>query len=233
MNSKIYLDIIHKACALLGVEMGVSRASTATRAEKLSRTFIESAMEEAYLACPWPFSIAQFRDYTPDNPLAFEKVKLRDVRIPEPDQRPVNDCMSVLMIAPSQSREWYTDAYQRLWVKGGKIETCFYQSSVMLYEIMGKKRSDGGRTSTGGRASYCVIDDFDADKNEELVPDLYATLASLSLASNVAYSLQSDAAFADGLRLQYMKKLEECKRQVRLEGFIQNAYRATGVEPRL
>lgn len=219
MSSRIYPDIIHKACALLGVETGVSRASTATRAEKLSRTFIESAMEEAYLACPWPFSIAQFRDYTPDNPLAFERVKLRDMRIPEQDQHPINDCMSVLMIAPSQSREWYTDAYQRLWVKGGKIEACFYQSSVMLYEIMGKKRS-------ASSTSYSIIDDFDADKNEELVPDLYATLASLSLASNVAYSLQSDAAFADGLRLQYMKKLEECKRQVRLEGFIRNAYRA-------
>ena len=33
------------------------------------------------------------------------------------------------------------------------------------------------------------------------------------------------AAFADGLRLQYLKKLEECKRQVRINGFIQNAYR--------
>jgi len=63
MDSDIALDIIHKACALLGVEMGVSRASTATRAEKLCHTFIESVMEEAYMACPWPFSVAQFRDY--------------------------------------------------------------------------------------------------------------------------------------------------------------------------
>lgn len=219
MSSKVYLDTIHKACALLGVEMGVSRASTATRAEKLSRTFIESAMEEAYLACPWPFSIAHFRDYTPNKQNEFEKVKLRDKLIPEDDQIPINDCMGVLVMAPSQNREWYMDASQHLWIKGGKVDACFYQSSVMLHEIMGKKRS-------ASRTSYHVIDDFDTDKNEELIPDLYATLASLSLAANVAYSLQSDAAFADGLRLQYMKKLEECKRQVRLEGFIQNAYRA-------
>ena len=224
MSSKIYLDIIHKACALLGVEMGVSRASTATRAEKLSHTFIESAMEEAYRSCPWPFSIAHFRDYTPNKQNEFEKVKLRDTsvrgkEIPEQDQQPINDCLSVLMIAPSQNREWYMDASQHLWIKGGKIEACFYQSSVMLYEIMGKKRSQY-------RTSYYPIDEFDTDKNEELIPDLYATLASFNLAANVAYSLQSDAAFADGLRLQYLKKLEECKRQVQLEGFIQNAYRA-------
>ena len=62
-------------------------------------------------------------------------------------------------------------------------------------------------------------------EQKELIPDLYAALAAFSLAANVAYSLQSDAAFADGLRLQYLKKLEECKRQVRLDGFIQNAYR--------
>ena len=218
MSSKIYLDIIHKACALLGVEMGVSRASTATRAEKLSQTFIEAAMEEAYTACPWPFSVAQFRDYTPETAQEFEKVKLRDRRIAEEDQLPINDCMEVLVIAPSQNREWYIDARSRLLVKGGKIETCFYQSSVMLYAIMGKKRS-------ALRVSYFAIDEFDADKNEELIPDLYAALASFGLAANVAYALQSDAAFTDGLRLQYLKKLEECKRQVRINGFIQNAYR--------
>ena len=88
MSSKIALDIIHKACALLGVEMGVSRASTATRAEKLSQTFIESAMEEAYAACPWPFSIAQFRNYTPEKPLEFEKVRLRNERAPQQNQNP-------------------------------------------------------------------------------------------------------------------------------------------------
>ena len=219
MGSKIALDIIHKACALLGVEMGVSRASTATRAEKLSHTFIESAMEEAYAACPWPFSIAQFRNYSPEKPLEFEKVRLRDERVLQQNQNPINDCLSVLVIAPSQNREWYIDAQQHLWVRGGKIEACFYQSSVMLYEIMGKKRSVP-------RTSYFIIDEFDTYKNEELIPDLYATLSSLNLAANVAYSLQSDAAFADGLRLQYMKKLEECKRLVRIEGFIQNAYRA-------
>ena len=219
MSRKIALDIIHKACALLGVEMGVSRASTATRAEKLSQTFIESAMEEAYRACPWPFSIAHFRDYTPDKPNEFERVKLRDERQAKEDHNPINDCMGVLVMAPSQNREWYMDALQHLWIKGGKVDACFYQSSVMLHEIMGKKRSVP-------RTSYFIIDEFDTYKTEELIPDLYATLSSLNLAANVAYSLQSDAAFADGLRLQYMKKLEECKRLVRIEGFIQNAYRA-------
>jgi len=220
MSGKIALDIIHKACALLGVEMGVSRTSTATRAEKLSHTFIEAAMEEAYKACPWAFSIAQFHNYTPENATEFERVKLRDGRILEEHQAPINDCLSVLVIAPSQNREWYTDARQHLWVRGGKVEACFYQSSVMLYEIMGKKRSIL-------RTSYFIIDEFDADKNEELVPDLYASLASFNLAANVAYSLQSDAAFADGLRLAYLKKLEECKRQVHLDGFITNAYRVS------
>ncbi len=215
MSSTISLDIIHKACALLGVEMGISRASTATRAEKLANTFIESAMEEAYMACPWPFSIAEFRNYTPDHPNEFEKVRLKDGN----RNPPINDCQRVLVMAPSQSREWYIDAGSHLWVKGGKIDACFYQSSVMLHEIMGKR----GREA---RVSYFSIDDHDTEKNQELVPDLYATLASFSLAANVAYSLQSDAAFADGLRLQYMKKLEECKRQVRIEGFIQNAYRS-------
>ena len=218
MGGKVYLDIIHKACALLGVEMGVSRASTATRAEKLSQTFIEAAMEEAYAACPWPFSVAQFRNYKPTDALEFEKVKLRERRVAEEDQLPINDCMGVLVISPSQNREWYRDAHQHLLVKGGKVDACFYQSSVMLYALMGKRRS-------APRVSYLTIDEFDADKNEELVPDSYASLASFSLAANIAYSLQSDAAFADGLRLQYLKKLEECKRQVRLEGFIQNAYR--------
>jgi hypothetical protein len=214
MDSRIALDIIHKACALLGVEMGVSRASTATRAEKLSHTFIESAMEEAYMACPWPFSVAQFRDYVPQNPLAFERVKLREPRVPEEAQVPINDCLSVLLVAPSQGREWHTDAMQQFWVKGGKIDACFYQSGATLYALMGKRR-------TGGWVSYAQIDAFD----DALVPDLYAALASFNLAANVAYSLQSDAAFADGLRLQYLKKLEECKRLVRIEGFIKNAYR--------
>jgi hypothetical protein len=219
MATDIALDIIHKACAILGVEMGVSRASTATRAEKLSHTFIESAMEEAYTSCPWPFSIAEFRGYVPNNPLEFEKVKLREDGVPWERQSLINDCQRVLVIAPSQEREWYIDARNHLWVKGGKIDACFYQSSVMLSEIMGKRGKEA-------RVSYFPIDLLDASKNESLVPDSYATLASFSLAANVAYSLQSDAAFADGLRLQYMKKLEECKRQVRLEGFIQNAYRS-------
>ena len=214
MDSRIALDIIHKACALLGVEMGVSRASTATRAEKLSHTFIESAMEEAYLACPWPFSVAQFRDYAPQNPLEFERVKLREPRVAEDAQSPLNDVLSILLVSPAQGREWYTDALQQFWVKGGKIDACFYQSGATLYALMGKRR-------TGGWASYSNVDAFD----DALVPDLYAALASFSLASSVAYSLQSDAAFADGLRLQYQKKLEECKRLVRVEGFIKNAYR--------
>jgi hypothetical protein len=219
MSSAIALDIIHKACALLGVEMGVSRASTATRAEKLAHTFIESAMEEAFLACPWPFSIAEFRDYAPGRPNEFEKVMLRGREGGREEDRPINDCLRVLVIAPSQGREWYIDAQSRLWVKGGKIDACFYQSSVMLDEIMGKR----GREA---RVSYFALDPHDRERNEALVPDLFAALASFSLAANVAYSLQSDAAFADGLRLQYMKKLEECKRQMRLEGFIENAYRA-------
>lgn len=226
MGSNISQDIIHKACALLGVEMGVSRASTATRAEKLAHTFIESAMEEAYMACPWAFSIAGFRDYTPDNPQKFEKVMLKNREDgrenAREEDRPINDCQKALVIAPSQGREWYIDAHQHLWVKGGKIDACFYQSSVMLDEIMGNRRAWGRQA----RVSYFAIDPHDKEKNEALVPDLYAALASFSLVANVAYSLQSDAAFADGLRLQYMKKLEECKRQVRLEGFIENAYRA-------
>lgn len=215
MDSKICLDIIHKACALLGVEMGVSRASTATRAEKLSQTFIESAMEEAYMACPWPFSIALFRDYVPHNPLVFERVKLREEGIHQDAQSPINDVLSILLVSPAQGREWHTDASQQLWVKGGKIEACFYQSGATLYALMGKRR-------TGGWVSYSDSDAFD----DALVPDLYAALASFSLARNVAYSLQSDAAFADGLHLQYQKKLEECKRLVRVEGFVRNAYKA-------
>jgi hypothetical protein len=219
MGGKTYQNVIAKACALLGVEMGVSRTSTATRAEKLSRTFIESAMEEAYVACPWPFSVAQFRDYTPDKPLAFEQVKLREADTLPDQQLPINDCLSVLSIAPSQGREWHTDAYRHLWIKGGTIEACFYQSRAMLDGLLGIQRSVL-------LTSYSVLDDIDLDRNEESVPDLYAALAAFSLAADVAYSLQSDAAFADGLRLQYLKKLEECKRQVRLEGFIQNAYRS-------
>jgi len=214
MDSTIALDIIHKACALLGVEMGVSRASTATRAEKLSHTFIESAMEEAYMACPWPFSVAQFRDYVPHNPSVFEQVKLREEGIPEDEQSPVNDVLGILLVSPAQGREWHTDASQHLWVKGGKVDACFYQSGAILHALMGKRR-------TGGWVSYARVDAFD----EFLVPDLYAALASFSLAGSVAYSLQSDAAFADTLRLQYQKKLEECKRLVRVEGFIKNAYR--------
>jgi hypothetical protein len=228
MSGKIYLDIIHKACALLGVEMGVSRASTATRAEKLAHTFIESAMEEAYTACPWPFSLAQFRNYVPHNPLVFEKVKLRDERVPEENQNCINDCMAVLVIAPSQSREWYIDASQHFWIKGGKIDACFYQSSLILYEIMGKKRSTPQTSYCDASVCGASVHTVDGEnfEIEEMVPDLYATLSSFNLAANAAYSLQSDAAFADGLRLQYMKKLEECKRQVRIDGFIQNAYRS-------
>jgi hypothetical protein len=63
------------------------------------------------------------------------------------------------------------------------------------------------------------------------VPNLFTTLCAYNLAANMAYALTGDAAFADGIRLQYLKKLEECKRLYPIEWRIQDAYKSISVLP--
>lgn len=108
----------------------------------------------------------------------------------------IEDCLKVVSIIPGNI-EWYIDN-KKLYFKGGKIERVFYYSDTILQEVLS----------------------FAFNKN---LPSTYINLCAISLASQIAHSMYSDSVFTEGLKAQYLRKLEETKRIHYFECNIENS----------
>jgi hypothetical protein len=96
----------------------------------------------------------------------------------------INDCIKVITIAPSNI-EWYVDK-NKLYFKGKNLDGGFYYSNRLLKQLQ--------------------------SNSEVEIPNIFLTLCSLYLASNVAHSLYCDSIFTDGMKKQYLQKIEEAKK---------------------
>ena len=98
-----------------------------------------------------------------------------------------DDCLKIAVIVPS-NLEFYVEV-GKIYFKGSNLTSLFYYSSKILELLIG---NDGRIWAS--------------------VPQNFKLLASLSLASKVAFAQYSDSLFADGLKKQYLISLEQAKR---------------------
>jgi hypothetical protein len=96
----------------------------------------------------------------------------------------IDDCVKAITITPSNT-EWYIDD-KKLYFKGRELASGFYYSEKYLKDILNERISD--------------------------VPSMFIMLCSLYLASHVAHSLYSNSIFTDGMKRQYLQKIEETKK---------------------
>ncbi len=96
----------------------------------------------------------------------------------------INDCIKVITIAPSNI-EWYVDK-NKLYFKGNNLDGGFYYANLVLKRLQSNEWVE--------------------------VPSIFLTLCSLYLAAHVAHALYSDSIFTDGLKKQYLQKIEETKK---------------------
>ena len=99
----------------------------------------------------------------------------------------VNDCLKVAVIAPS-NLEWYIEG-EKIYFKGEHLSSIFYYPKRVLAGLL---NNDSSIT--------------------RLVPESFKLLAALSLASQVSFATYADSIFTDGLKKQYLIKLDEVRR---------------------
>jgi hypothetical protein len=99
----------------------------------------------------------------------------------------INDCIKCAVIVPS-NLQFYTEA-GKIYFKGGKLTSLFYYSRNIVDNLLNNDTTIW-----------------------QQVPASFKLLAALSLASQVSFAMYSDSLFADGLKKQYLIKLEETRR---------------------
>ncbi|WP_425362784.1 hypothetical protein [Candidatus Tisiphia endosymbiont of Hybos culiciformis] len=99
----------------------------------------------------------------------------------------INDCIKCAVIVPS-NLQFYTEA-GKIYFKGGKLTSLFYYSRKIVDNLLNNDTTIW-----------------------QQVPASFKLLAALSLASQVSFAMYSDSIFADGLKKQYLIKLEETRR---------------------
>nr|WP_253307819.1 hypothetical protein [Rickettsia endosymbiont of Ceutorhynchus assimilis] len=99
----------------------------------------------------------------------------------------ITDCVKVAVIVPS-NLEFYIEA-GRIYFKGNRLTSIFYYSGKVIELLL-----------TGDGIAW------------QNVPQSFKLLASLGLAAQVAFAMYSDSLFADGLKRQYLIRLEEARR---------------------
>jgi hypothetical protein len=99
----------------------------------------------------------------------------------------INDCVKVAIIVPS-NLEFYIES-GKIYFKGNRLTAIFYYS---------------------GRGIELLLTDDSASWRN--VPQSFRLIASLALASQVAFAIYSDSLFADGLKRRYLIRLEEARR---------------------
>ena len=96
----------------------------------------------------------------------------------------INDCVKIIAISPSNC-QWYIDK-KKIYFKGKELSGGFYYSDEYLKNILNEQITD--------------------------LPSMFIILCSLYLASNIAHTLYSDSVFTDGIKKQYLQKIEETKK---------------------
>ncbi len=115
---------------------------------------------------------------------AVELIPQKDGKIDAFTNVGVSDCIKVITIAPSNI-EWYVDK-KKIYFKGSSLDSGFYYSNKILKELQNNTDVD--------------------------IPNIFITLCSLYLASNASHALYSDSIFTDGMKKQYLQKIEEAKK---------------------
>ncbi len=110
----------------------------------------------------------------------------------------VTDCLKVAIIAPS-NLEWYVEE-GKIYFKANRLNSLFYYPSQIL--------------------SSLLTNDLRITRQ---VPESFRLLAALSLASQVSFAIYADSIFTDGLKKQYLIKLEEVKRLYAMDYNIVNS----------
>jgi len=205
-------DVQHKACALLGSTIN-EKSEKFSKAQSLCSLFIGAAVEEVYLAIPWPFALSyQLFPYNSPDSSTFVPYKAK-ISI---DSSPLEckDILKILTFSPS-NLEWKLKGLE-FFFKGTSVDGLVHWSSNILNEFKAILRAN----RMEAREQYGYV-----------IPEMFLMLAAYNLAANVAYPLHGDAAFSDGIRLQYLKKLEECRRIYPIEWHVENAYLTISVMP--
>ena len=99
----------------------------------------------------------------------------------------VSDCLKVAVITPS-NLEWYCEG-EKFYFKGSRLDSLFYYSKEILQHLLNNNNI------------YV-----------KQVPESFRLLASLALVSQISFAMYSDSLFADGLKKQYLIKLDEVRR---------------------
>ena len=99
----------------------------------------------------------------------------------------VSDCIKVAVISPS-NLEWYSEG-EKFYFKGARLDSLFYYSREILQRLLNNNQA--------------IL---------KQVPESFRLLASLSLVSQISFAMYSDSLFADGLKKQYLLKLDEVRR---------------------
>ena len=98
----------------------------------------------------------------------------------------VDDCIKLAVIVPS-NLQFYLES-GRIYFKGDRLTSIFYYSKRIIDNLL---------------------------SNDSIfwrqVPESFKMLASLNLATQVAFAMYSDSLFADGLKKQYLLKLEQIR----------------------
>lgn len=98
----------------------------------------------------------------------------------------VNDCLKVALIAPS-NLEWYSEN-GKIYFKASRLSSVLYYPKRILLGLLNGDNS--------------II---------RTAPESFKLLSALSLAAQVAFALYADSMFADGLKKQYLMKLNEIR----------------------
>lgn len=177
-------EIIRKALTLLGTSSGAlsNSGSKISKAENLCEEFVLPAIEETFLTVKWPFALRRVDNI--ENILEAGKFAEAD-KFKEVEG--IDDCMKVAVIVPS-NLEWYIEA-GKIYFKGKKLNSLFYHSRTNLEHLL------------NNNSAYIVQ-----------VPESFKLLSSLSLVSQISFAMYSDSLFADGLKKQYLIKLDEARR---------------------
>jgi len=194
-------EIIRKALVLIGAAAsgagGISNSGNKTsKAEGLAAEFVDSAIEETMLAVRWGFALKQLRniDTSVNNTRVIDGSNNKEFS----QVADITDCLKVAVIVPS-NLEWYVEQ-GRIYFLGKKVETIFYYSAELLEQLLSNDQ-----------------------QLMRIVPTGFVSLASLSLAVQIAFALYSDSVFADGLRRQYLLKLEEMRQTYAIDYNLVNS----------
>lgn len=110
----------------------------------------------------------------------------------------INDCIKLAVIVPS-NLEFYLDS-GKIYFKGGKLHSLFYYAKKIIDNML---------------------------MNDNLiwkqVPESFKQLCGLNLVAQVAFAMYSDSLFADGLKKQYLIKLEQTRQVYSLNYNLTNS----------